>query len=136
MRAHATLRAGNEPWYIDGMDGQRYNSVRHCFAASGVALSLLLAGCVVVPHTVASYDPHCRTVARRMTLDTWQVASLGGCSNEGCVVLLAAAGVTAAASAVVSGSIAVIGNAVYWLERQGRCAPQDAGAQAALPADA
>ena len=87
------------------------------------ALGLLLAGCVVVPRTVESYDPRCRIVARHMTLDAMQVASLGGCSNDGCVVLLAAAGVTAAASAVVSGSIAVIGNVVYWLERQGRCAP-------------
>lgn len=87
------------------------------------ALVFVLAGCVVVPRTVENYDPQCRVVAKHMTLEAWQVASLGGCSNEGCVVLLAAAGVTAAASAVVSGSIAVVGNAVYWLERQGRCVP-------------
>lgn len=86
----------------------------------------VLAGCVVVPRTVENYDPQCQVVARHMTLEAWQVASLGGCSNEGCVVLLAAAGVTAAASAVVSGSIAVVGNAVYWLERQGRCVPAPA----------
>jgi hypothetical protein len=30
-------------------------------------------------------------------------------------------GVVAVASAVVSGSIAVVGNVVYWLERQGQC---------------
>jgi hypothetical protein len=36
-------------------------------------------------------------------------------------MIVAVAGVTAAASAVVSGSIAVVGNVVYWLERQGRC---------------
>jgi hypothetical protein len=130
------LRARSKAWYILGMDGQGYNFARRGLAAAAVALSLLLAGCVVVPHTVASYDPHCRMVAKRMTLDAWQVASLGGCSNEGCVVLLAAAGVTAAASAVVSGSIAVIGNAVYWLERQGRCAPQDSSARASPAADA
>ena len=87
------------------------------------ATCLVLAGCVVVPRTVETYDPHCRIVARQMTLDAMQVAGLGGCSNSGCITLLAAAGVTAAASAVVSGSIAVIGNVVYWLERQGRCQP-------------
>lgn len=99
--------------------------------ACAAALAVLLAGCVMVPRTVESYDSHCRMVAKRMTLQAWQVASLGGCSNEGCVVLLAAAGVTAAASAVVSGSIAVIGNVVYWLERQGQCVP---GATTPLPA--
>jgi hypothetical protein len=36
-------------------------------------------------------------------------------------VLLVATGVVAATSAVVSGSIAVVGNVVYWFERQGQC---------------
>ncbi|MBC5784095.1 hypothetical protein H8N03_14175 [Ramlibacter sp. USB13] len=86
------------------------------------ALVLSLAGCVVVPQTVYRPHPECRTVERSMELQAVQVAWISGCSNEGCAVLLAAAGVTAAASAVVSGSIVVVGNFVYWLERQGRCA--------------
>jgi hypothetical protein len=36
-------------------------------------------------------------------------------------VLLAAAGATAEASAVISGSIVIVGNVVYWFEKQGRC---------------
>jgi hypothetical protein len=35
--------------------------------------------------------------------------------------MLVALGAVTAASAVISGSIAVVGNAVYWFERQGRC---------------
>jgi hypothetical protein len=120
MRMHVMLRARGAPWYIACMAG-RCDRFRAC----ALGLSLLLAGCVVVPRTIESYDPHCRMVAKRMTLDAMQVAALGGCSNEGCAVLLAAAGVTAAASAIVSGSIAVVGNVVYWLERQGRCDPLD-----------
>ena len=85
------------------------------------AFVLLLAGCVVVPRTVHRYDPECRVAVRTMELQPVQVASLGGCSNHGCAVLLAAAGATAAASVVVSGSIVVVGNVVYWLERQGQC---------------
>jgi hypothetical protein len=84
-------------------------------------LALLLGGCVMVPRTVHRYDPECRVVVRTMELEAVQFASIGGCSNQGCVALVAAAAVTAAASAVVSGSITVVGNTVFWLERQGQC---------------
>jgi hypothetical protein len=86
-----------------------------------IASALLLAGCVVVPRTVERYDAECRTVARSMQQQVVQIAAIQGCSNEGCAALLVAAGATAAASAVVSGSIMVAGNVVYWLEKQGRC---------------
>jgi hypothetical protein len=93
-------------------------SLRTWLAACAV---LLLQACVMVPRTVEGYDAGCRTQARHMVLDAVQVGSIGSCSNQGCVMIVAVAGVTAAASAVVSGSIAVVGNVVYWLERQGRC---------------
>lgn len=86
-----------------------------------VALCLLLPACVMVPRTQEAWDPECRTIARSMTLQPVQVAYFGGCANEGCAALLVLAGATTAVSAVVSGSIAVVGNAVYWLEKQGRC---------------
>lgn len=94
---------------------RRYTSLRL------LAASLLLAGCVVVPRTVHVYDPACRVLAKQMTLEAVQVAYIGGCGGDACIALLAAAGVTAGASAIVSGSIAVVGNVVYWLERQGAC---------------
>lgn len=90
-------------------------------AVAPVALCLLLSACVMVPRTQEAWDPECRTIARSMTLQPVQVAYFGGCSNEGCAALLVLAGATTAVSAVVSGSIAVVGNAVYWLEKQGRC---------------
>jgi hypothetical protein len=86
-----------------------------------LAAAALLAGCVLVPRTVHTYDPGCRVTVRTMELQAVQIAWFNGCSNEGCGVLLAAAGATAAASAVISGSIMVVGNVVYWLERQGTC---------------
>jgi hypothetical protein len=89
-----------------------------------IAAACLLAGCVMVPVTRASYDPDCGLLAKQMTLEPVQVAAIQGCSNHGCAVMLAAAGITAAASLVVSGSVAIAGNIVYWLERQGRCLPQ------------
>ena len=83
--------------------------------------AVLLAGCVVVPYTVERYDPQCRVVSRSMELQAVQLAWIQHCVNETCAAMLAAAGATAAASAVISGSIALVGNVVYWLERQGRC---------------
>jgi hypothetical protein len=95
---------------------------RRFVTRSGMAaLCLLLSACVLVPRTQEAWDPECHTIARSMTLQPMQIASFGGCYNEGCAALLVVAGATTAVSAVVSGSIAVVGNAVYWLEKQGRC---------------
>ena len=98
------------------------------------ALAGLLGACVVVPRTVVGYDPECHVMARHMTLQPLQIASIAGCRNSGCGALLAAAGATAAASLVVSGSIAVVGNVVYWLEKQGDCARTGERVPPPLPA--
>ena len=95
-------------------------------AATGGALALaaLLQACVVVPRTTHVYDESCRIHARQMLLEVEQVGAIGGCANQGCLMLLAAAGVVTAATAVVSGSIVVAGNIIYWFEKQGQCALQ------------
>ena len=85
------------------------------------AVALLLQGCVMLPRTVVTHEDPCHTQVRHMVLQPVQVAAIGGCSNQGCAVALAVAGAATVASVVVSGSIAVAGNVVYWLERQGRC---------------
>ena len=86
-----------------------------------LAATALLQACVVVPRTTTVYDNDCRIYARQMVLDVEQVGFFGGCVNQGCAALLVGAGVVTAATAVVSGSIAVAGNIVYWFERQGQC---------------
>jgi len=80
-----------------------------------------VAGCVVVPRTTDVYDERCHISAHHMELQAEQIGVLAGCSNQGCVAVLVAAGAVAAASAVVSGSIVVAGNVVYWFEKQGTC---------------
>ena len=87
-------------------------------------LSALCAGCVYVPRTTEVYDEDCRIQAKQMTLDLQQVGGFAGCSNQGCVALLVALGAVTVASAVVSGSIVLAGNAVYWFEKRGSCIPQ------------
>lgn len=85
---------------------------------------LLLAACVYVPRTTEKYDADCRVITRQMDMQPVQLAAITGCSNQGCAAVLVAAGATAAASAVVSGSIVIVGNVVYWFEKQGRCNPE------------
>ncbi|MCF8151950.1 MAG: hypothetical protein K9K30_08900 [Burkholderiaceae bacterium] len=94
----------------------------------------LLAGCVYLPETTSRYNPDCGTQERSMTMQAHQVGTLMGCRDESCVAGLVLAGVVSAASAVVTGSVVVVGNVVYWFERQGQCpnparkpAPADAG---------
>jgi hypothetical protein len=86
----------------------------------------LLQSCVVVPQTREVYDSECRTLTKQVTLETAVIGRFAGCSNEGCAALLVATGAVTAATAVVSGSIALVGNVVYWFERQGRCSPPPA----------
>jgi hypothetical protein len=91
---------------------------------AGIVMALtaiLMTGCVYLPHTTAAYDKDCGAETKSMTLEAHQVASLGQCSNEGCVAWLVAAGVVGAATAVVSGSVVVAGNVVYWVEEKRQC---------------
>lgn len=87
------------------------------------ALSLVLAGCVYAPRTVSVYDPDCQIVTRHMVLDGQQVAAIAHCHNEGCLALLVTMGAVSAVTAVVSGSVVVVGNVVYWFEKRTQCKP-------------
>ena len=90
-------------------------------SAFAILAGALASGCVIVPVTTAEYDPDCQVVTHHMQLQAVQVAEINHCSNQSCgVVVIAALGVTAA-SAIVSGSIVVLGNIAYWAERRAGC---------------
>ena len=95
--------------------------------ASLVASVGVLAGCIVVPQTQTVYDPECQVLTRQVTLEAAVVGGFTSCAGEGCAAMLATLGIVTAASVVVSGSIAIVANTVYWLERQGRCIRGPAG---------
>jgi len=94
--------------------------------ATVLAASVLATSCVIVPVTVASYDAGCQVMTHHMELRATQVGAFQTCGNGTsdyrCAALLASLGVVAAASAVVSGSIVVVGDAVYWAEERTNCA--------------
>ncbi len=85
---------------------------------------LFAGGCVFYPKKVEYYEGDCDIQVRKLTLESEQMQ--GGCTggnNSGdnakaCLVLVLA---VSASSAIISGSIVVVGNVVYWLEKQGKC---------------
>ncbi len=92
-----------------------------CFFTHGV---LMHRG----PQKVAYYDDGCEIVAEKLVLTTEQNAFLhdvNDCSNEACVTeitgAVSGAALVVPVSAVVSGSIVVVGNTAYWLQKQGDC---------------
>jgi hypothetical protein len=84
-------------------------------------LAACLSGCVVVPQTRTVYHEACRVEHRQMTLDVAVIGRFESCRTNDCAAQLVGAGALVAVSAVVSGSIALVGNVVYWVELQGRC---------------
>ena len=108
-----------------------------CHAApSRLLLALVvvwLAGCVVVPQTRETYDEGCRMMKREVVLEITSAERFKKCEGAECTALMVATGVVTAASAVVSGSIAMVGNVLYWFERQGRCKSGDGAATPPAP---
>lgn len=103
----------------DGGTGLRYGA-----AVKSAALALattLLAGCVVVPRTADVYDEQCRAYVKQVVLETEVIGAIGHCRGDECVAMLAAAGIIATVSAVISGSVAIVGNIAFWAERRGQC---------------
>lgn len=90
-----------------------------------LALAALLAGCAY-PRVVDYYDEDCQMMARKMVLDTAEMGVLENCSNEQCLMQLVVGAAVAATSTVVSGSIVLVGNVIYWQERQRKCRRQAA----------
>lgn len=78
-----------------------------------------LCGCVMVPVTVDGYDPDCRVVTHHMELQPVQVNAIGRCGDGACAAIVLG---VSAASAIVSGSIVVVGNVAYWAEHRANCA--------------
>ncbi|MCW5632382.1 MAG: hypothetical protein KIT17_03525 [Rubrivivax sp.] len=70
------------------------------------------------------YDPDCRLMRREVVLDAAVIGQFHSCSGQQCSVLLATLGVVSAATLVVSGSLAVVGNVVYWMEHEANCRRQ------------
>lgn len=87
----------------------------------------LLQACVYIPRTREVYDAGCQVVYKQLVLEAVQMRGAEQCMRNAatpdCLVAALGSGFTVVASAVVSGSIVIAGNTLYWLEKQGNCRP-------------
>lgn len=107
-----------------------------------LAITLLassLCACVVTPKKVGSFDSKCMVSTQKIELTTEQIQIFKNvdCITHSCKMELMGAALSSAlvttTSAIVSGSIALVGNTLYWAESQGKC-PNTLEQQNPLPA--
>ncbi|MDP2561083.1 hypothetical protein [Psychrobium sp. 1_MG-2023] len=96
--------------------------------AIGLSSALLLSACVVQPNVVNNYDERCHVVKKKVELSVEQLEFFGAldCSDgRDCkdvfISEILGSAVVFPVSAIVSGSIALVGNTVFWLQEQGQC---------------
>lgn len=83
-----------------------------------ILVCLIPVGCVFYPKQVPHYDADCKIRNKRLVLEHGDFKYRGvRCTNQGCIAALMFIPI----EALVAGSIVVVGNTVYWLEKEGRC---------------
>lgn len=89
-----------------------------------VSLSLFISGCVYYPKKIDHYDTECKITFSTLELESKEMRDACAKTNSGdpsgaaCLAGIATLG---AASAIVSGTLVMVGNTAYWLGKEGRC---------------
>jgi len=83
--------------------------------------SCSIAGCIAYPKEVQYYDSDCHIEWRKMTLAAQDMGNIHCSHAVACAAILG----VSAGSVIVSGTIVVAGNTVYWMEKRGKCVPID-----------
>lgn len=90
-----------------------------------IILSLNLTNCAtILPKTTTDIDDNrCHLVTKKLTLDAIAHPMLSGdCHGaDECLFILGVSALYTITTGVISGSIALVGNTVHWLEKQGKC---------------
>lgn len=87
---------------------------------AALGLGIALSGCMVYPKEISRYDAECKITTHKYVFDVVAIEDPGCVTNDprACLAIIAAVGPV---SAVISGSIVVVGNTLYWLEEEGAC---------------
>lgn len=96
-----------------------------CAALTSVAL--ISTACVYAPNFVHRYDRDCQIMVRQAELELATVNRLNSCDADRCVVSVLEAGLVSVGSAVISGSIVLVSNTAFWIEKQRDCQPLNKG---------
>lgn len=91
-------------------------------------LSILLSACAVVPNFSEKFDNKCQSVQKKIGLSVERLGNFSDIqcsSNDDCVAQLTGEAlgsiIVFPVSAIISGSIAIVGNTIYWFKEQGEC---------------
>ncbi len=97
---------------------------------SPIVVFLLLSACIYVPKIVEDRAPSCELTTKKLelALDD-QVSSffleegfpIHECQGDSCWVQLSVIAAVPIGTALVSGTIVLVGNTVHWIEKQSRC---------------
>lgn len=89
-----------------------------------IILTTVLTSCAYVPKVI--HDPDNRRCDLDTKKRTLKLNAQGVYNFHNCPDCLIAAGIYSTATAIISGSIVLIGNTVHWLEKQAKCDDESA----------
>jgi len=86
--------------------------------------SFIFSSCVYYPKKIEYYDAQCDITVKKLVLETKEMQDACSSKNSNdssraaCLVGVIS---LSALSAIISGSLVVVGNTAYWLEKEGKC---------------
>ena len=91
-------------------------------------IAALISGCAVVPKYAEQPEPEsCDLYTKKLELDVLEgTNSWSQCSGDGCGAARVLAAGVFVGTAVVSGSIYLVGNTLHWLEKESFCDDESA----------
>ncbi|MDH5408394.1 MAG: hypothetical protein OEY00_07265 [Gammaproteobacteria bacterium] len=86
-------------------------------------ICIFLSACAFYPAVDNNHTPKCNLITKRLTLDVEGDPSLINSSKspQDAMAIITATVAVGAVTAVISGSIVLVGNAIHWIEQEGTC---------------
>jgi hypothetical protein len=100
------------------------NNPRQIFRSASLLTATLLSACVAYPVFEQKPNEDCKLFSRELTFRTADLTAYQkNCLYRApdCILTAAIGSATYVASAVVTASILIVGNTIYWAERSSRC---------------